>query len=240
MKNRLGAFVGWIALLGLAACSTPTKIDPETAVSESGGKTLALPTPPTAQSADRAKSNAPILINYFGGIDAANTGFLVKIILSEMAGGETDFQINLNSIGGDPNYSIATYNLLKNLPVTITTYNVNQVESAAVYLYCVGQQRYAHPRSIFTIHSVKWSLTGYSPAKIEDVSKKINLQQANITDIFKTCMNIDRAEIERHLYGDSDWYLEAREALRKGLAHGVTPESRKPKKVYVISDGYKG
>ena len=254
----LGVIAGGVALLALAACATvPATPVPETAADGSEARVAERPatpaTPETAaypndagklakitQTAGRGQSTAPILINYFGGIDAANTGFLVKTILAEIANGESHFQINLNSNGGDPNYSIATYNLLKNLPIHITTYNVNQVESAAVYLYCLGNRRHAHPRSIFTIHSVKWSLTAYSPAKILDISKKINLQQANIADIFKACMNIDPAEIERHLYGDADWYLEAREALQKGLVNSVTSASVKPKKVYLISDGYKG
>lgn len=252
-KKTPRAVAGYLALLALSACSTvPETTDPQSADHASGAKgsrsitsTRSLPNEAdpaekASQNTARAPSRDLILINYFGGIDAANTGFLVKTILAEMANGESNFQININSIGGDPNYAIAAYNLLKNLPITITTYNVNQVESAAVYLYCTGKQRYAHPRSIFTIHSVKWSLTGYSPAKIADISKKIDLQQANIKAIFQACMSVDPGEIERHLYGDNDWYLQAREAYRKGLVHGMTPEGLKPKKVYLISDGYKG
>lgn len=254
-KTIVGAAIGWIVLWVLPACSTfPENPAVATAADEKRSDAAETPLTPetdsrvsppaepdqTVRPANRPKQSPPVLINYFGGIDAANTGFLVRTILAEMADGQTDFHININSTGGDPNYAIAAYNLLKGLPVTITTYNVNQVESAAVYLYCVGKQRHAHPRSIFTIHSVKWSLTAYSPAKIADISKKINLQQTNITDIFKSCMNVTPAEIEQHLYGDEDWYLEAREAFRKGLANGATPEIRRPKKVYLISDGYKG
>lgn len=179
----LGVIAGGVALLALTACATvPASPVPEAAAdgleARAAERSATPATPETAaypndagklakiaQTAERGRSTAPILINYFGGIDAANTGFLVKTILAEIANGESHFQINLNSNGGDPNYSIATYNLLKNLPIHITTYNVNQVESAAVYLYCLGNRRHAHPRSIFTIHSVKWSLTAYSPLK---------------------------------------------------------------------------
>ncbi|MBK8964069.1 MAG: ATP-dependent Clp protease proteolytic subunit [Candidatus Competibacteraceae bacterium] len=193
-----------------------------------------------AQEQRRDSSKKPILINYFGSIDAANVGFLVKTILSEMANGESHFRININSTGGDPSYSISAYNMLKNLPITITTYNVNQVESAAVHLYCLGNQRYAHPRSIFTIHSIKWSLTGYSPAKIADISKKINIQQANVLDMLDGCMRMDKVHIDRYLFGDDDWYIDAKEAVLRGLAHKITADYLIPKKIYLISDGYKG
>lgn len=180
------------------------------------------------------------MINYFGSIDAANIGFLVKTILAETANGETHFRINMNSTGGDPSYSISAYNLLKPLPISITTYNVNQVESAAVHLFCLGNQRYAHPRSIFTIHSVKWSLSGYSPAKLAAVSKKINLQQENVLTMLNSCMRVERAQIERSVFGDDDWYIDAREAVLSGLVHRITTDSLPPKKIYLISDSYKG
>ena len=116
--------------------------------------------PLAEQKSQGGITDRPILINYFGSSDAANIGFLVKTILAETANGETHFRINMNSTGGDPSYSISAYNLPKPLPITITTYNVNQVESAAVHLYCFGSWRYSPPRSIFTIPSVKWSLSG--------------------------------------------------------------------------------
>jgi len=199
--------------------------------------------PKESHSGQKGQSGAtdrPILINYFGGIDAANIGFLVKTILAETANGETHFRINMNSTGGDPSYSISAYNLLKPLPITITTYNVNQVESAAVHLYCLGSHRYAHPRSIFTIHSVKWSLSSYSPAKLAAVSKKINLQQENVLNMLNSCMRVDKARIERSVFGDDDWYIDAKEAVRSGLVDQITTDALLPKKIYLISDGYKG
>ncbi|MFZ1494685.1 MAG: ATP-dependent Clp protease proteolytic subunit [Candidatus Competibacter denitrificans] len=196
--------------------------------------------PLAEQKSQGGITDRPILINYFGSIDAANIGFLVKTILAETANGETHFRINMNSTGGDPSYSISAYNLLKPLPITITTYNVNQVESAAVHLYCLGSRRYAHPRSIFTIHSVKWSLSGYSPGKLAAVSKKINLQQESVLNILNSCMRIETARIERSIFGDDDWYIDAKEAVLSGLVQQITTDALSPKKIYLISDGYKG
>lgn len=196
--------------------------------------------PLAEQKSQGGITDRPILINYFGSIDAANIGFLVKTILAETANGETHFRINMNSTGGDPSYSISAYNLLKPLPITITTYNVNQVESAAVHLYCLGSRRYAHPRSIFTIHSVKWSLSGYSPGKLAAVSKKINLQQESVLNILNSCMRIETARIERSVFGDDDWYIDVKEAVLSGLVQQITTESVPSKKIYLISDGYKG
>lgn len=238
----------WLFLLFSACATTPPEsgsavessaTSPVGAAGRPLGEKTQEPQPHLRETVGQS-SKSVILINYFGSINEVNIGFLIKTILSEVAAGETNFQININSTGGDPGYGVVAYNTLKNLPITITTYNVNQVESAAVYLYCLGAQRYAHPRAIFTVHSVKWSLTGYSPNKLVGIAKKIDAQQARIVDIFTQCMRIEKGQIERYLFGDDDWYIEAQEALRKGLIHKVTVENIAPKKVYLIADGYKG
>ncbi|MER2528543.1 MAG: hypothetical protein ABTR07_11500 [Candidatus Competibacter denitrificans] len=53
-------------------------------------------------------------------------------------------------------------------------------------------------------------------------------------------MRIETARIERSVFGDDDWYIDAKEAVLSGLVQQITTESVTAKKIYLISDGYKG
>lgn len=182
----------------------------------------------------------PVVINYFGKVDSTNAGFLARVILDEVANDNRDFHININSTGGDPDYGLAAFNVIASLPISITTFNANEVQSAAIYLYCLGAKRYSYPQSFFMIHSVRWSMENQTMTNIQSKYVHADLIEKRILDIAESCMDIPKAEIRSYFTGNDDNYFDAEEAKSIGIVDEITDMNFIPKKVYLISDDYRG
>jgi len=59
--------------------------------------------------------------------------------------------------GGDVISGCAAYNGLKSLPVKFITHNIGAVDSAAILIFMVGQERYANAFSGFLFHQIAWN-----------------------------------------------------------------------------------
>jgi len=186
------------------------------------------------------KNHRPTVINFIGKTNQLNTGYLVKVILSEFAAGQNKFHINLSSTGGNADAALAAYNTISQLPVNITTHNSNDIQSAGIYLFCLGSKRTAHENSYFMIHAPKWSVKNYEPDNYEAFSKRIDINQKGMISIYKSCMDINANEISSYLSGGADWNLSFSDAYEKGLVTQRNTDVEVPKKVYLITDLFRG
>ena len=196
--------------------------------------------PSRSQETDEFLTRKPVVINYFGKVNATNAGYLANVILKEVANDNRDFHININSGGGDPDSGLAAFNIINRLPVNITTFNANEVQSAAVYLYCLGDKKYSHPQSFFMIHSVRWNMELKTKAGILNKFTHADLIEKRIMDIAESCMKIPSTEIRSYFTGNNDHYFNAQEAKSIGIVDEITDKNFIPKKVYLISDDYRG
>jgi len=60
----------------------------------------------------------------------------------------------LNSNGGNVNAGIHCYNMLRSLPVALTTHNVGNVNSIANTIFLAGEKRYVAASASFMFHGV--------------------------------------------------------------------------------------
>ena len=63
----------------------------------------------------------------------------------------------LSTPGGSVMNGLNLYNVLRGLPITLTTHNVGNVDSIGNAIFLAGQIRYACPHSTFMFHGVAFN-----------------------------------------------------------------------------------
>lgn len=135
-------------------------------------------------------------------------------------------KILLSSSGGYAESGFRIHNYLRGLHerhgLQVVTHNTGSVQSAAIDVYCGGNQRIASPYSFFMVHNQSRELDGNFDVKaISDVEEENRLDgQASYT-IFSACTNVPIAEVA-DMFTDQT-YFDAEQALALGLAHSITP-----------------
>ncbi len=98
------------------------------------------------------------IIHFYGPINAISILELNNTILNPVYQcGAKHITLSLSSNGGDLVSGFTAYNLIRSLPVEVTTINMGSVESIAMMIYLAGNKRLCHPNSRFLIHSFNWS-----------------------------------------------------------------------------------
>jgi ATP-dependent protease ClpP protease subunit len=97
----------------------------------------------------------------------------------------TELYLLMNSDGGSIEDALSLFNLLKGLPVELTTVNMGQVASAAILPFLAGKNRYACAHSYFHFHNIRWTYD--RPQTVErsqmlDHSQIVDMERALIRD----------------------------------------------------------
>ena len=178
------------------------------------------------------------VINFVGKVTQKKTNDLTSYIHKQMNDGVKDFMIVINSGGGDSDASIAAYQYLKQLPVSITTYNIGNVQSSAALLYCSGTKRYALANSFFMLHGSSTTYAeGMSLAKVEALLKLGKIHQQAFVDIFQTCTNLSISLLEKYFSSADSNYFTVTEAQKMGFVQEIAaPQFFKQAILYNITD----
>lgn len=185
-----------------------------------------------------APTKSQAVINFAGKVTLKKTNDLTSYIHKQMQEGVKDFILNINSSGGDSDAGISAYQYLKQLPISITTYNTGNVQSAAALIYCSGAKRYTLPHSFFMLHGSATTYTeSISYVDFAALSKLSKMHRQAFVDIFKTCTTASTSVLE-HYFSSSDLqYFTAEEAKELGLAQEISaPEFAKTANFYNITD----
>jgi len=111
-----------------------------------------------------------LFINFNGIVDASTVGPLLFYIqhysrIINTPQGEKklkEIYLFINSGGGVLEFGNSIYGFIKTFPagLSITTYNIGAVDSAAIPLFCIGKKRYALPDTRFLIHESTNQVSG--------------------------------------------------------------------------------
>jgi len=180
-------------------------------------------------------------IQFTAGVNEKTVGkFLneVKRLIDEK---KIDFHILLSTSGGSVLHGITTYNVLRALPISITTYNIGRINSIGGTFFVAGDLRYAVPNSSFLIHSVAMQVPpSQAPQfieekKVREYLRGIEEDRKSIASIFseRTGMPIGRVE-EMMLEGST---VGTKEAKKMGIIKDVLiPKIPPGVKVSTITD----
>jgi ATP-dependent Clp protease, protease subunit len=121
---------------------------------------MAATVPPQPQQQQTQPSQPPtVYISFSAEINAHTTESLIAVFANEINQGKRDFYLMLSTPGGAVMNGLNLYNVLRGLPITLTTHNVGNVDSIGNAVFLAGQRRYACPHSTFMFHGVAFNFT---------------------------------------------------------------------------------
>lgn len=106
---------------------------------------MSSPTPPTPQA---------VYINFSAEIVPHTTESLIATLSQVVNQGIQEVHLLLSTPGGSVMYGMNLYNVLRGLPIRLTTHNVGNVDSIGNAVFLAGQRRLACPHSTFMFHGV--------------------------------------------------------------------------------------
>ncbi len=136
-------------------------------------------------------------------------------------------KVLLSSGGGYAESGFMIHNYLKGLHqrhgLQVVTHNVGSVQSAAVDVYCAGNQRITSPYSFFMVHDASLDLDqgSYDVKTVHDMDEENAITSDAGYALFSACTNLTVADVGS-MFRDQT-YIDPDRALELGLAHSIQP-----------------
>jgi ATP-dependent Clp protease protease subunit len=93
-------------------------------------------------------------VSFSAEINASTTEGLIALMAQLVNSGVADVHLLMSTPGGTFMNGMNLYNVLRALPLRLTTHNVGNVDSIGNAVFLAGETRYACPHSTFTFHGV--------------------------------------------------------------------------------------
>jgi ATP-dependent Clp protease protease subunit len=184
---------------------------------------------PTAAQPERIA-----VVSFLVQVDSNSVNQLLRVVTDQMRQGTKKIVVIISSPGGDTASAFAAYNVLRHLPIELTTFNVGNIDSAAMLLYCAGTHRYSLPKTRFLIHGNSLTFgvgvpmdSTFLDAQLEQLK---NLNQIVIQVVSATAHKKD-AEVEKAVH--SQEILGPEEAKEWGLVQDIRKDFMEPGAVMV-------
>lgn len=187
----------------------------------------------SALSGQQATADSkPVIINFVAPITGDTINNLIKIVNDQGTKGNRRITVLISSGGGDTTAALAAYNILRHLSnVELTTFNIGNVDSAAMLLYCAGSKRYSlpGPGTRFLIHGNSATFQAGVPMDANLVDSQ--LQQLNslnqmVAQVLSEVTKNKRAEIDLAIH--SQTILTPEQAKEWGIVDDIKPNFMEP------------
>jgi len=180
-----------------------------------------------------------VIINFILPIDTNSVNMLLAVVNGQMRNGVKKATIVLASPGGDTTAAFAAYNILRSVPIDITTFNVGNIDSAAMMIYCAGKHRYSFASPArFLIHGNALNVNGGAVFDVHSLDAQLqqlnNLNQMTVDVIAATTGDKKRKEIEAAVHGQT--ILSPEEAKEWGLVQEIRSNFMEPGAIFVSVD----
>ena len=136
-------------------------------------------------------------------------------------------KILLSSGGGYVESGVTIHNYLRGLhqrhALQVITHNVGSVQSAAVDVYCAGNQRITSPYTFFMVHDSSFDLEdgSYDVKSVSDLEEENAITSDAGYALFSACTNLTVADVGEMF--EEQTYIDPDQALDLGLAHSIQP-----------------
>jgi len=195
---------------------------------------LTFPVSTKAQQPEEKK----VIINFLVEVNASTVNQLLQVVNAQIRERVHKITILISSAGGDPSAAFAAYNFLRGIPAEVTTFNIGNVDSAALILYCGGRNRYSLPGTRFLIHGSSLTISGAGSINISIDSSGLEAQLQLLKSLnqmaaraIASVTNKNESELEAVLRGHT--VLTPEQAKEWGIVKDIKTEFMQPGDVLI-------
>lgn len=152
-----------------------------------------------------------------GRIDSPTVQRFVETLQNQIDDSCERLHILINSEGGNVSIALALAHLIMALPCKVITYNISNVDSAALIVFVAGEQRKCAHTGTFYLHPVSLEVSGVKTAKeLRAMADVIDCDAMRLTEFLQCRTSVtSRVWMDRM---DACERLSATDAVAIGLA----------------------
>ncbi len=166
-------------------------------------------------------------LKFTNDISADSADKLEHTVVDLMNNGIQDVHLLLSSSGGNVDVGIELHNMLKALPINLTTHNIGTVDSIANVVFLAGKQRLATPNARFMMHGVVRTFRANADGRVsldagdlKSALQYIERDQRRIAETIAACSSMTVEQIIEVMDKEDTLYTP-QEAQKLGLVHAV-------------------
>ena len=177
-----------------------------------------------------------VIINFILPVDSNTVNMLLSVVNNQVRNGVKKITIVLSSPGGDTASAFAAYNILRNVPAEITTFNAGNIDSAAMLIYCAGKHRYSFPDPArFLIHGNSLMMGPGVPLDYNFLNAQLQqIKSLNqmVTEVIAATVTKDKqSDLENAVHGQT--ILTPEQAKEWGIVQEIRSNFMEPGAVFV-------
>lgn len=164
----------------------------------------------------------PAYISFSAEINPQTTEVLLGQVAHLVSQGFRKIHILLSTPGGSVAHGITIYNVLRGMPIELTTHNVGNVDSIGTVVFLAGSKRLSCAQSTFMQHGVAFGFPGPATLFEKNLQEHLHSVQADqlrIAEIYKERAGIDQDKAEKLFLGETR--MSAADAKALGLVHEI-------------------
>ena len=152
-----------------------------------------------------------------GRIDSPTVQRFVETLQKQIDDSCERLHILINSQGGNVSIALALAHLIKSLPCKVITYNISNVDSAALIVFVAGEERKCARAGTFYLHPVSIEVSGVKTAKeLRAMADVVDSDARRLMEFMQTRTSISsKVWLEKM---DACESISATDAVKIGLA----------------------
>ena len=183
---------------------------------------MGVPLMPPMQPTLIQQQRPPAYISFSAEINPSTTEALLAAFANFVNQAFREICLLLSTPGGSVVHGINVYNILRGLPISLTTHNVGNVDSIGTVIFLAGNRRYACPQANFMLHGVAFASIGpaqFFERNLQERIESLRADQQRIAAIYQDRTGINAQEAEQLFLREQT--INASEAVNRGLIHEV-------------------
>lgn len=178
--------------------------------------------PQKAQLQTNGTVQTPAFVSFSAEVNPNTSETLIATMSNIVNQGIKTVHLLISTPGGSVMNGLNVYNVLRGMPIQLTTHNVGNVDSIGNAIFLAGEKRYACPHSTFMFHGVSFQSPGPVSAnekQLLEVLDNVRSDQKKIGSVIKDRTRIGE-EAVHSLFLEAQT-KDANFALASGIIHEI-------------------
>jgi ATP-dependent protease ClpP protease subunit len=154
-------------------------------------------------------------------IDTEKAENILSLLKEKVSDDCTHIHLAIQSPGGSVPVALALANLLLSLSCPITTYNIGNVDSAALIVFAAGTERVCSPEAMFATHPISKKVEGIQTIEtLSSLIQEIEEDTRRVAEFIARQTKKEPPSTWRELMSKTH-IICSEEALKIGLVHCI-------------------